>query len=173
MTSPLPPLRRIVTGHNDAGPATVKYDDKATAKIVPHDAALRSLWITDSSPANLSSPGDNADAEVRIINNGSIFRIVDFPPRSSGHMHRTISIDYVIVQKAAVVLVLDDGSKTPVGEGDVVVQQGTMHGWDNHRLMGSLTGDFAFGRSARGCWKGTEDRCFVPGRVGSLTYTAS
>ncbi|KAJ4030164.1 hypothetical protein NW761_011836 [Fusarium oxysporum] len=131
MTSPLPPLRRIVTGHNDAGPATVKYDDKATAKIVPHDAALRSLWITDFSPADLSSPGDNADAEVRIINNGSIFRIVDFPPRSSGHMHRTISIDYVIVQKAAVVLVLDDGSKTPVGEGDVVVQQGTMHGWDN------------------------------------------
>ncbi|EWY92028.1 hypothetical protein FOYG_08934 [Fusarium oxysporum NRRL 32931] len=122
MTSPLPPLRRIVTGHNDAGPATVKYDDKATAKIVPRDAALRSLWITDSSPADLSSPGDNADAEVGIINNGSIFRIVDFPPRSSGHMHRMISIDYVIVQKGAVVLALDDKSKT---------LQGTMHGWDN------------------------------------------
>ncbi|KAM0078883.1 hypothetical protein ACKRZS_008749 [Fusarium odoratissimum] len=104
MTSPLPPLRRIVTGHSDTGQAIVKYDDRVTAKIVPHGAALRSF---------------------------SIFRIVDFPPRSSGHMHRTISIDYVVVQKGAVVLVLEDGSKTPVGEGDVVVQQGTMHGWDN------------------------------------------
>ncbi|KAH7163780.1 hypothetical protein DER46DRAFT_660911 [Fusarium sp. MPI-SDFR-AT-0072] len=71
-------------------------------------AVLRSLWITDSSPADLSSPGDNADAEVGIINH-----------------------DYVIVQKGTVVLVLDDRSKTPVGEGDIVVQQGTMHGWDN------------------------------------------
>ncbi|KAG7413546.1 hypothetical protein LZL87_011866 [Fusarium oxysporum] len=131
MTSPLPPLRRIVTGHNDAGQAIIKYDDKFTAQIVPHGAALKSLWVTDSSPADLSTPGDNAEAEVGIINNGSIFRIVDFPPRSSGHIHRTISIDYVIVQKGTVVLVLDDGSKTSVGEGDVVVQQGTMHGWDN------------------------------------------
>ncbi|RBR15539.1 hypothetical protein FVER53590_26005 [Fusarium verticillioides] len=130
MTSPLPPVRRIVTGHNNAGQAIIKYDDNVAAKIVPHGAALRSLWMTDSSPADLRSPGDNADAEVGIVNNGSVFRIVDFPPRSSGHMHRTISIDYAIIQKGTVVLVLDDGSTTSVGEGDVV-QQGTMHGWDN------------------------------------------
>ncbi|KAF5617225.1 cupin domain protein [Fusarium tjaetaba] len=131
MTSPLPPLRRIVTGHNNTGQAIIKYDDKITAKVVPHGAALRSLWITDSSPADLSSQSDNADAKVGIFNNGSVFRIVDFPPRTSGHMHRTISIDYAIVQKGTAVLVLDDGSRTSVGEGDVVVQQGTMHGWDN------------------------------------------
>jgi quercetin dioxygenase-like cupin family protein len=131
MTSPLSPIRRIVTGHDNVGRAIIKYDDKVPAKIVPHGAALRSLWMTNSSPADLTSPGDNADAEVGIVNNGSVFRIVDFPPKSPGHMHRTISIDYAIVQKGTVVLVLDDGSRTSVGEGDVVVQQGTMHGWDN------------------------------------------
>ncbi|KAF5715473.1 cupin domain-containing protein [Fusarium mundagurra] len=132
MTSPLPPLRRIVTGHNDTGQATIKYDDKVTAKIVPQGVALRSLGITDSSPVDLLSLGGNADAEVGFVNNGSVFRIVDFPPRSSGYMHHVISIDYVIVQKGTVVLVLDDECKTSVGEGDVVVQQGTMHGWDSY-----------------------------------------
>ncbi|KAM0244419.1 hypothetical protein ACHAP5_006221 [Fusarium lateritium] len=131
MTSPLPPLRRIITGHNDKGLAIVKYDDKVSATIEPHGAAVRSLWITDSSPADLSAPGDNANAEIGITNNGSIFRIVDFPPRGSGHIHRTISLDYVIVQKGTILLVLDDGSKTQVNEGGVVVQQGTMHGWEN------------------------------------------
>ncbi|KAF5708811.1 hypothetical protein FGLOB1_6179 [Fusarium globosum] len=130
MTSPLPPLRRIVTGHNDAGQAIIKYDDRVTNKIVPHSVALRSSWTTDTSPADLSSL-DNADAEVGIVNNRSIFRIVDFPLRSSGHVHRTISIDYAIVQKGRAVFVLDDGSKTLVGEGDVIVQQGTVHRWDN------------------------------------------
>ncbi|KAM0194342.1 hypothetical protein ACHAPQ_008706 [Fusarium lateritium] len=131
MTSSLPPLRRIITGHNDKGLAIVKYDDKVSATIEPHGAAVRSLWITDSSPADLSAPGDNANAEIGIINNGSIFRIVDFPPRGSGHIHRTISLDYVIVQKGTILLILDDGSKTQVNEGEVVVQQGTMHGWEN------------------------------------------
>ncbi|KLP12049.1 hypothetical protein CEK26_009153 [Fusarium fujikuroi] len=130
MTSPLPPLRRIITVHNDAGQTIIKYDDRVTNKIVPYSVTLRSLWTTDTSPANLSSL-DNANAKVRIVNNGSIFRIVDFPPRSSGHVHRTISIDYVIVQKGMAVFVLDDGSKTLVGEGDVIVQQGTVHRWDN------------------------------------------
>ncbi|KAM0288455.1 hypothetical protein ACHAO9_007101 [Fusarium lateritium] len=131
MTSSLPPLRRIITGHNDKGLAIVKYDDKVSATIEPHGAAVRSLWITDSSPVDLSAPGDNANAEIGIINNGSIFRIVDFPPRGSGHIHRTISLDYVIVQKGTILLILDDGSKTQVNEGEVVVQQGTMHGWEN------------------------------------------
>lgn len=97
---------------------------------MPHSVALRNFWATDTSPADLSSV-DNANAEVGIVNNGSIFRIVDFPLRSSGHVHRTISIDYAIVQKGRAVFVLDHGSKTLVGEGDVIVQQGTVYRWDN------------------------------------------
>jgi quercetin dioxygenase-like cupin family protein len=46
-------------------------------------------------------------------------------------MHRTESIDYGIVLEGAIVLSLDDGSETLLGPGDVVVQRGTDHAWEN------------------------------------------
>ena len=46
-------------------------------------------------------------------------------------MHRTQSIDYGIVLEGEIWLVLDDGSQTPLGPGDVVVQRGTDHAWEN------------------------------------------
>ena len=68
--------------------------------------------------------------ETGLSNNGTIFRIVDFPPKSNGMVHRSMTLDYIYVVKGEVVLTLDDGSRTVVREGEVVVQQGTMHGWD-------------------------------------------
>jgi hypothetical protein len=46
-------------------------------------------------------------------------------------MHRTESIDYGIVVFGEIVLVLDDGSRTHLQAGDVVVQRGTDHAWEN------------------------------------------
>ena len=46
-------------------------------------------------------------------------------------MHRTESIDYGIVVHGEIVLVLDDGSRTHLKTGDVVVQRGTDHAWEN------------------------------------------
>ena len=49
----------------------------------------------------------------------------------------------MIVLKGQVILSLDDSTQLPVAEGIVVVQQVSMHGWDNEtdewtRLMGSM-----------------------------------
>jgi quercetin dioxygenase-like cupin family protein len=46
-------------------------------------------------------------------------------------VHRTETIDYGIVLAGDVLLVLDDGSETPLTAGDVVVQRGTNHAWVN------------------------------------------
>lgn len=46
-------------------------------------------------------------------------------------MHRTNSLDYGIVLAGEVELELDDGVKTILRSGDVVVQRGTMHLWRN------------------------------------------
>lgn len=46
-------------------------------------------------------------------------------------MHRTESVDYGIVVFGEIVLVLDDGSRTHLKAGDVVVQRGTDHAWEN------------------------------------------
>ena len=45
-------------------------------------------------------------------------------------MHRTQSVDYGIVLSGEMVLVLDD-SETVLRAGDVVVQRGTSHRWEN------------------------------------------
>ncbi len=46
-------------------------------------------------------------------------------------MHRTESVDYGVVLEGEVTLVLDDGSATTVGPGDLVMQRGTDHAWEN------------------------------------------
>jgi uncharacterized cupin superfamily protein len=45
-------------------------------------------------------------------------------------MHRTRSIDYGIVLQGEIYLILDD-SETLLRAGDIVVQRGTDHAWEN------------------------------------------
>ena len=47
-------------------------------------------------------------------------------------MHRTDSLDYVLVVAGEVTLELDDGEQTVLSAGDVVIQNGTRHAWRNH-----------------------------------------
>ena len=68
---------------------------------------------------------------------GVTCRIVDFPPVPDGApetvniMHRTLSVDYGVVLEGEIDLVLDDGERTTMRRGDVVVQRGTVHLWNN------------------------------------------
>ncbi|GAB3913296.1 cupin domain-containing protein [Kibdelosporangium lantanae] len=47
-------------------------------------------------------------------------------------MHTTDSLDYVLVVSGEVTLELDDGERTVLEAGHVVVQNGTRHAWRNH-----------------------------------------
>ncbi|MBT2207054.1 MULTISPECIES: cupin domain-containing protein [Actinomadura] len=51
-------------------------------------------------------------------------------PGTAG-MHTTDSIDYVMVVSGEVTLDLDGGERTVLRAGDVLVQNGTRHGWRN------------------------------------------
>ena len=61
---------------------------------------------------------------------GTKIRVNEFPPGVVSPTHRTQSVDYGIVLDGEVVLVLDD-SETVLGPGDIVVQRGTVHRWEN------------------------------------------
>lgn len=145
MTSTAPsPIRRIVTGHNDKAQAIISRDDMLLADPLPHGNIATLLWSSQSLPADVNSKDDKGKAETGIATKGSVLRTVDFPPHTVGKLHRTISLDYVVVLKGTLALTLDDGSKTTVSEGDVVIQQATMHGWDNDsdnwaRILVALT----------------------------------
>ncbi|MFJ8360860.1 cupin domain-containing protein [Streptomyces sp. NPDC093984] len=46
-------------------------------------------------------------------------------------MHTSPTVDYGIVLQGEIFLELDDGHCTPLSAGDIVIQNGTWHGWRN------------------------------------------
>src|SRR5258706_1081996 len=77
------PVRRVVTGHRD-GRAVVLFDSAAPNQKLRQASGLVStlLWVTDEAPADISAKADRAAREIGVPPppNGSIFRVVDFPP---------------------------------------------------------------------------------------------
>jgi len=136
MPKELPPIRRVVTGHDNKNVAKVIMDGPATnAKGGASGATSTLIWSTDATPADCSI-GENAeDYGARIIGtpppeNGSRFAVITFPPGNPGRMHRTETIDYVIVMEGEIDMDMDD-STVKLKAGDVMVQRGTNHSWVN------------------------------------------
>jgi mannose-6-phosphate isomerase-like protein (cupin superfamily) len=152
--------RRIVTGHDMSGKAVALFDGTAEAhQRTPGGNAITMLWVTGESPVDVSGSADRTSIKVGVPPppNGSIFRIVDFPPTKpgTGHVdhhkilvgmgidpatqgymrhattHRTRSIDYAIVLEGEIDMLMDD-TEVHMKAGDVLVQQGTNHAWVNN-----------------------------------------
>ena len=126
--------RRVVTGHDASGKAVVLFDGAASNVKLREASGLTStlLWVTDESPAEISGTLDRAEREIGVAPpaDGTIFRIVDFPPTGAGLMHRTRSIDYAVVLEGEIDMLLED-SVVHLRAGDVLVQRGTAHAWVN------------------------------------------
>lgn len=152
--------RRVVTGHRADGRSAILLDAPAPnvrQRIAGNASTL--LWVTDESPAALSDGADRAARDIAVPppRRGTIFRIAEFPPGMEtkapdnetllrdfgigedvlrGHpprdpaIHRTRSLDYIIVLEGEIVLLLDE-TETTLRAGDVVVQQATNHAWVN------------------------------------------
>ncbi|WP_188062737.1 cupin domain-containing protein [Sphingobium sp. KCTC 72723] len=131
--SGLPPVQRVVTGHDVDGRAIFKSEDITPTRMIPSgDASFLLLWTTPTVPADNN---DETDGRLRdaglTLNRGSVIRIVDMLPGKQSPMHRTNSIDYGIVMSGEIELELDDGQVTTVREGGIIVQRGTNHLWRN------------------------------------------
>ncbi len=127
------PVRRVVTGHDKNGKAIFHDDRKFSPQDIPGgDAAFALMWTTPTVPADNNDPTDGRNRDAGLtLHEGSVIRVVDMLPGGSSPMHRTSSIDYGIVMSGHVELELDDGAKTLLGPGDIVVQRGTIHLWRN------------------------------------------
>jgi quercetin dioxygenase-like cupin family protein len=131
-----PPVRRVVTGHDADQTAKVIMDGPATNAKFPSPGAVSTMiWCTDTTPADISIGSAIEDLGARILGtappaNGSRFAVIDFPPGNRAHMHRTETIDYVIVLSGQIEMDMDDSTVT-LKAGDVMVQRGTNHAWAN------------------------------------------
>jgi naringenin degradation protein FdeH len=131
-----PAIRRIVTGHDRNQVAKILIDGPATNRRTRNTGSVSTLiWCTDRTPADISA-GENAeDMGARVLGtapppNGTRFTVNDIPPGRSGPMHRTETIDYVIVLSGELEMQMDD-STVKLKAGDVLVQRGTNHAWIN------------------------------------------
>ena len=130
-----PPIRRVVTGH-EGEVAKVMIDAPATNAKFPGTGAVSTLiWTTDESPAAMPAGTEFEDMGARIMGtppapNGTRFAVIDFPPSNKPHMHRTETVDYVLVLEGEIEMDMDD-STVKLKAGDVMVQRGTNHAWAN------------------------------------------
>ena len=131
-----PPIRRVVTGHDADGTAKVLIDGPATNRRLSKSGGVSTLiWCTDRAPADIPAGEDAEDMGARPLGtppppNGTRFTVNDIPPGRTGPMHRTETIDYVIVLSGELEMEMDD-STIRLRAGDVLVQRGTNHAWIN------------------------------------------
>lgn len=133
MSETLPPIQRVVTGHNDQGRAVFKSEDFAQPQPLPTgDANFLLMWSSATVPADNNDETDGRSRnQGTTLAGGSVLRIVDMLPGGESPMHRTNSIDYGIVLEGEVELELEDGHKKTVRKHGVIVQRGTNHLWRN------------------------------------------
>jgi quercetin dioxygenase-like cupin family protein len=126
--------RRVVTGHDPRGVSVFASDGPVpVVRTAPDGALFYEIWGTGAAPAPVAAAEPDPTAGPLTVSPapaGTKIRINEFPPGVVSPVHRTQSVDYGVVLSGEVVLVLDDG-ETVLRAGDVVVQRGTSHRWEN------------------------------------------
>jgi quercetin dioxygenase-like cupin family protein len=126
-------VRRVVTGHDSDGKARVIIDGLATNTTTLRQGANAALvWTTEGLPISNEGDADKSQRHIgTTIEEGTVFRVIDYAPGVTPRMHRTESIDYAVVMSGEIWMELDDGEEVHLRAGDVLVQRGTIHNWIN------------------------------------------
>jgi mannose-6-phosphate isomerase-like protein (cupin superfamily) len=152
-------VRRVVTGVDASGRAVVVADAPVedTLVMAERGVAFSEIWRIASVPVLVDAWGDR-DPEVPItippVPGGVNFRVVQFDPydqtdvdgraafetmgtgdayvEGARHpaMHRTDTVDFAVVLDGSITMLLDDDD-VDLETGDMVIQRGTNHAWDN------------------------------------------
>jgi naringenin degradation protein FdeH len=122
-------------------------------------AGVTELWVTDEMPVSNAGTEDRSLRPLRHdpTQSGTIFRFVEVPPETAGGkidaastfgqlgsahkpsatdsakhptMHKTDSIDYLVVISGSMTMVMEEG-EVQLHAGDCIVQRGTNHAWVN------------------------------------------
>lgn len=122
---------------------------------------LTNLWQTDTTPAEYDGAEETVDGPFILHppHHGTVFRVIEFEPEDpeviktldgktafsemgasanivegARHpfMHRTESVDYAVVLRGEIYMLMDEEEDDVLLKaGDTVVQRGTNHAWSN------------------------------------------
>jgi len=150
-------LRRIITGHNEKGKSVVAYDGPPIRFGGLFEMWATNNTPADNKHENDAA---NQELRLEPPSNGSVFRFFQVNPEDlsisteeleqitarsyeamgatqcrpdtsrSPHMHKTKTVDYIILLEGEITLLLDE-DEVDLKPFDVVIQRGTNHAWIN------------------------------------------
>jgi mannose-6-phosphate isomerase-like protein (cupin superfamily) len=156
--SDLHPVRRVVTGHNSSGRSVFVSDDVVSATTTPA-FSVSVLWAADNAPTYPDGGVEPTVDEFFPSVGGFRFAIAALPPErelppdldegtvadqieaafpgiirhhESVKLHKTPTIDFILILSGECDMELDDGASVHLGPGDTLVQNGTRHKWWNN-----------------------------------------
>ncbi|KAM7199184.1 cupin 2, conserved barrel [Rhypophila sp. PSN 637] len=140
----LPPPRRVITTHTPSGSSI--FDTALPAEIpiqVLDPSASAALAYVSQVPITTLDSNTSTDNDITkytqllqdppglTIRDSTVLRSYDMAPGVSSPLHRTTSVDYLVVLYGEMELTLDSGQTRRIKAGEVVIQRGTMHSWKN------------------------------------------
>jgi quercetin dioxygenase-like cupin family protein len=135
-------MSHLITTHNPSGHAifSPKIPEEQHELPLPF-GGMRIIYTSDSLPTNLNTEADIDNyCHIRTAGlphgaicppGGSAAAIVSLAPGTRSPMHRTVTMDWVVILEGEVELVLDGGERRRLRVGDSVVMRGSMHQWVN------------------------------------------
>ena len=128
-------VRRVVSGINAQGASCVSVDGEPGKILSNNGFVLAEVWATAAPAPDFKDKRDlTAGIEqfsMDVAPGATHFRVVEFPPGHASMMHKTPTIDYLVVLEGEIDLVFEDGNEVHLKRGDCIVQQGDMHAWHN------------------------------------------
>ena len=138
-------VRRVITANNAAGKSYFAADETVADMTVWESAAEDRLGVSpDGEPTRLllstapyiePPPGGSKSVFVRLEPWKTMKGRLEgegIPGLDRNGFHRTMTVDYIVMTKGEVTLLLDEG-ETVIRPGDLVVQRNTLHAWQVHR----------------------------------------
>ena len=127
-------IRRVVTACGANGKAVVGSDSTIESSPGNIDKAISAadLWWTHAMPVDVEGHDASGEPSPRMPTpSGTLLKILELSPGTKPVMHKTETLDYVIVMEGEVDMLLEDGAEAHLNAGDVMIQRGTLHGWAN------------------------------------------
>lgn len=154
-------MAHYITTHDANGTAIFSPKPPVSQHSMPIPIGdIRIISSSHQFPAILSNESDIDQyqqdrispffpGERRICpDNGTAACIISMKPGPESAMHRTMTLDTVVVIEGEVEITLDSGDKRTLRVGDSLVQRATMHSWRNVTPDGGWARWFVFIQAA-------------------------
>ncbi|MBL8642329.1 MAG: cupin domain-containing protein [Rhodospirillaceae bacterium] len=126
-------VRRVLTSVNPNGKSFVMADGEPEDILILNGCRMVRLWQTNDVPTTVpatSDPTVQGLGRLPADFSGTRFYTAELPPGVKIPLHQGDTVDYIAVIKGQLTLGLETG-ETLLNPGDVVVQTGNMHAWEN------------------------------------------